>query len=45
MRKGESGASSELLTEQQQRQIDDFCRSALQEMGSDFPYDELSVSA
>jgi hypothetical protein len=45
LRKGESGASSELLTEQQQRQIDDFCRSALQEMGSDFPYDELFVSA
>jgi hypothetical protein len=45
LRKGESGASSELLTAQQQRQIDDYCRSALQEMGSDFPYDEWFVSA
>jgi hypothetical protein len=45
LRRGESGTSSELLTEQQQRQIDDFCRSALQEMGSDFPYDDLFVSA
>lgn len=45
LRKGESGASSELLTEEQQRQIDDFCRSTLQEMGSDFPYGDMFVSA
>jgi hypothetical protein len=45
LRKGKSGASSELLTEQQQCEIDDFCRSALQEMGSDFPYDEWFISA
>jgi hypothetical protein len=45
MRKGKSGASSELLTAEQQRQIDDFCRSALRDMGSDFPYDEQFVRA
>jgi hypothetical protein len=45
MRKGESGASSELLTKEQQRQIDDFCRSGLRDLGSDFPYDDFFVHA
>lgn len=41
IRSGKSGASSELLTVEQQRQIDDFCRAELQRLGSDFPYDEM----
>ena len=41
IRSGKSGASSELLTLEQQRQIDDFCRAELQRLGSDLPYDEM----
>jgi hypothetical protein len=41
IRKGQSGASSELLTLEQQRRIDDYCRAELKRLGSDFPYDEM----
>ena len=39
MRRGQSGASSELLTPEQQRRIDDHCRAELKRLGCDFPYD------
>jgi hypothetical protein len=45
IRKGQSGASSELLTLEQQRRIDDYCRAELKRLGSDFPYDEMFVIA
>lgn len=41
LRKGQSGGSSELLTVEQQRYIDDYCRAQLQRLGCDFPYDEM----
>ena len=40
MRSGQSGKSSELITGTQQAAIDNFCRTALQEINSDFPYDD-----
>jgi hypothetical protein len=40
VRRGEQGRSSELLTETQRQRIDDVCRAQLEELGSDFPYDE-----
>jgi len=40
VRKGESGASSELLSTEQQRQIDDYFRADLKRLACDFPYDE-----
>jgi hypothetical protein len=39
MRRGASGGSSELLTPEQQRRIDDHCRAELARLGCDFPYD------
>jgi hypothetical protein len=39
MRRGESGASSELITSEQQRRIDDHWRAELARIGCDFPYD------
>jgi Sulfotransferase domain len=45
IRKGQSGGSSELLTFEQQQQIDDYCRAELKRLGSDFPYDEMFPSA
>ena len=39
MRRGNSGGSSELLTPEQQRRIDDHCRGELARLGCDFPYD------
>jgi hypothetical protein len=39
MRRGESGASAELLTPEQQRRIDDYWRAELERIGCDFPYD------
>ena len=39
MRRGESGASGELITRDQQRRIDDYWRSELERIGCDFPYD------
>jgi hypothetical protein len=41
VRSGKHGGSSELLTLEQQRRIDDYCRSELRRLGSDFPYDEF----
>jgi hypothetical protein len=41
MRRGASGGSSELLTPELQRRIDDHCRSELKRLGCDFPYDAL----
>ena len=41
VRKGAHGGSSELLTPEQQRRIDDYCRSELRRLGSDFPYEEF----
>jgi hypothetical protein len=38
IRKGESGASAELITQAQQAVIDRFCQAELQRLGSDFPY-------
>ena len=40
IRKGTSGAAGELLTPEQQRRIDDYCRGELVRLGCDFPYDE-----
>jgi len=40
IRSGQSGKSAELITKDQQVAIDDFCRTSLLEIGSDFPYDE-----
>jgi hypothetical protein len=40
MRQGKMGNSSELLTPEQQQSIEDHFRAKLQQMGSDFPYDE-----
>jgi hypothetical protein len=40
MRRGQSGASGELLTAEQQRRIDDYWRAELERIGCDFPYDE-----
>lgn len=39
MRRGESGASGELITRDQQRRIDDYWRAELERIGCDFPYD------
>jgi hypothetical protein len=39
MRRGESGASGELITREQQRRIDDHWRAELERIGCDFPYD------
>lgn len=39
IRRGTSGGSSALLTEAQQRRIDDHHRAELERLGSDFPYD------
>jgi hypothetical protein len=41
IRKGKQGASSELLTAQQQRQIDEYFMAELKRLGSDFPYGEF----
>jgi hypothetical protein len=39
MRKGRQGGSSELLTPEQQDEIDASCRPELERLGSDLPYD------
>jgi len=41
MRSGEQGASSALLTPQQQREMDAVFTAELQKLGSDLPYDEI----
>lgn len=38
MRKGEAGASDELLDAAQKAQIDEFSQQELARLGSDFPY-------
>ena len=40
IRRGERGSASELLTHEQQAQIDRQMRAELQRLGCDFPYDE-----
>lgn len=46
MRAGQTGNSGELLSPEQQATIDDFYRARLkQQFNSDFPYDELFVTA
>jgi hypothetical protein len=40
IRSGQNGKSDELITGDQQVAIDNFCRTSLLEIGSDFPYDE-----
>ncbi|HCZ48675.1 MAG TPA: hypothetical protein DCZ11_06690, partial [Gammaproteobacteria bacterium] len=45
IRSGKKGNSGELLTPQQQRRIDDWCREGLRKLGSDFPYDEYFATA
>ena len=40
MRRGERGASHELLTREQQQRIDDYWRAELAALGCDFAYDE-----
>jgi hypothetical protein len=40
IRKGTSGGAGELLTPEQQRRIDDYCRAELERLRCDFPYDE-----
>ena len=44
VRRGESGASDELLGPEQQRAVDLRCRAALEELGSSFPYSEAFAS-
>jgi aryl sulfotransferase len=41
MRRGRQGGSSELLSPEQQDQIDRSCLAELQHLGSDLPYDEI----
>ncbi|MGB0848859.1 MAG: sulfotransferase domain-containing protein [Thiolinea sp.] len=40
VRSGKTGNSKELLSAEQQQQIDDFCLQELTRLGSDFPYQE-----
>jgi hypothetical protein len=40
VRRGQRGSASELLSEEEQARVDDFWRGKLEELGSDFPYDE-----
>ncbi|HEX6287721.1 MAG TPA: sulfotransferase domain-containing protein [Herpetosiphonaceae bacterium] len=44
IRKGEHGKSSELLSHEQQAQIDRYMRAELRRHGCDFPYDETYVT-
>jgi len=41
MRKGQQGGSSELLSVEQQMQIDASCRAQLERLASDLPYDQI----
>ena len=45
MRKGLQGGSSELLSLEEQRQIDAHCRAELERLGSDFPYAQFCDTA
>jgi hypothetical protein len=39
IRSGKKGKSDELLSPQQQKRIDDYCRQSLNRLYCDFPYD------
>ena len=41
VRDGRAGASSEMLTPDQQRRLDQFCRSELRRLGCDLDYDAV----
>jgi Sulfotransferase domain len=41
MRKGKRGTSGEILSQKDQKRIDAYMKTQLQELGSDFPYDEM----
>jgi hypothetical protein len=43
IRRGQSGGAGELLSNEDQRRIDDYWRAELAGLGSDFPYDEVFV--
>ena len=45
MRRGERGASSELISAEQQWRIDDYWRAELTRIGCDFPYDDAFATA
>ena len=45
IRKGKQGGSSELLSLEQQRQVDEYFIAELKRLGSDFPYDEFCDAA
>jgi hypothetical protein len=45
MRRGQAGASSELITPDQQAAIDRFCQAELRRLHSDFPYAEMFTTA
>jgi hypothetical protein len=45
IRAGKQGGSSEMLSPEQQRQIDQYFKSELKRLGSDFPYDEFCTPA
>jgi hypothetical protein len=41
MRKGTQGGSSELLSQERQREMDTYFMAELKRLGSDFPYEEF----
>jgi hypothetical protein len=45
IRTGRQGGSSELLTPERQRQLDQYFIAELKRLGSDFPYDEFCTRA
>jgi hypothetical protein len=45
MRRGDRGTSGELISAADQRRIDDYWKSELRKLGSDFPYDEAFAPA
>jgi hypothetical protein len=45
IRAGKQGGSSELLTQQRQREMDAHFKAELKRLGSDFPYDEFCDAA
>jgi hypothetical protein len=42
MRKGTQGGSSELLSREQQQEMDRYFMAELKRLGSDFPYEEFA---
>jgi hypothetical protein len=45
VRRGQRGASGELLSAEQQRRIDDYWRAELERLGCDFPYDQAFATS